>query len=277
MQAVFDLLATDQQTYTLDCPGVTYAYCGRAQCHMSGEDGLAACGCRLVPGQLGRFQIDLASAVLLRSAAFREGALLARDGDLDTASARVCGALLDGSLWAEAGFATNLGSFFHPFGGHAASDEVLPDEGDYGGSDLNAPILRRRGLLEGPGGGGGPPPSGGGGGLFPGGSSGPGLSSARGLHGSCMGAPCLSSLEWNAAAGCSVTCMCPDYRNPDDDTSLDGCFENGVLPTIDYRALVWAVSLDSVLGYAGVLAQTLAGYDAAKLASLGTCNECTVV
>jgi len=259
MEAVFNLLVSEKRSYTLDCPGATYAYCGRAQCERSGEDGVSACGCKLVPNQAGRFQIDLASAVLMRSAAFRQGALQASDGNFDAAAVVVCSAILDGSMWSEAGFATNFGSFFHP---HASSlgDSLLKERHSNNNSALHERRRPRRKLSKG----------------SPLGS--PDGTSSRGLHGSCMGSPCLSNHAWNTTAGCSVTCLCPDYRNPDDDTTSDGCFENGVLATIDYGAIMWAASLDAVLGYAGVLAEALSAFDAGELKNTeGTCNACTVV
>jgi len=261
MEAVFNLLVTKKQSYRLDCNSITYSYCGRAQCQRSGKDGIAVCGCKLVPNQVGRFQIDLASAVLMRSSSFRQGALQASAGYLDSAAAVVCSALLDGSMWSEAGFATNSGSIFHP--GAPLGDLLLEEEEGIatssGVSDARGITSQRE--------------------LSSGSSSGSssGASSSRGLHSTCMGAPCLSHLAWNATAGCSVTCLCPDYRNPDDDTTSDGCFENGALDTADYRAIMWASSLDAVLGYASNLADALKALDVGELKTEGTCNACTVV
>jgi hypothetical protein len=93
-----------------------------------------------------------------------------------------------------------------------------------------------------------------------------------------MGSPCLS-LNWGDGVGhtgCSVTCLCPDYRSSDDDTEKDGCFKNGILSYKDESDLVWAKSLDSLLKFTTELAKLLDTFDHKALEAAGNCSACTI-
>jgi len=224
MQEVFDILVDDKNSYTVYCSHSTYALCALASCKTVAGN-TSACGCKMYTDELGEFGMNHASSMLIRSVTYRDAVLLYHANNTEQSETKICAALRDGSIWAEAGYgATSFGSFYHPTKSSSSTAEVE-------GTD------------------------------------------SSGEHGSCMGSPC-TSLNWDEKDGCSVTCLCPDYRESGvDDTDDAGCFRSvfgkGEL-------LAWTSTLDAVLDYTTQLAQLLDTIDHKKLEEAGKCDACTV-
>lgn len=97
----------------VSCPHQTFALCAEASC--STVDALTtACGCKLEEDVTGQVNLALSSANLILSQTYRRAVLAANQSDFSEASGVLCQGLKDGSVFAEAGFDTPLGSYFKP-------------------------------------------------------------------------------------------------------------------------------------------------------------------
>jgi hypothetical protein len=89
------------------CAGARFAYCSEATCKPAADSKVAYCWCKLEANATeGKFQINEASATLVRSATYRRAAVAARENRTAAARELLCGALRTGDIFREAGFNT---------------------------------------------------------------------------------------------------------------------------------------------------------------------------
>ena len=89
------------------CAGARFAYCSEATCKPAADSKVAYCWCKLEANATeGKFQINEASATLVRSATYRRAAVAARENRAAAARELLCGALRTGDIFREAGYNT---------------------------------------------------------------------------------------------------------------------------------------------------------------------------
>jgi hypothetical protein len=110
---VFEILAVEKKAYQFECTGHEYAYCGTATCNRVDRN-TSACGClEKSDSDYGTINVARASLFLIQSSTYRKTALLAYGGHVGPAKELICDAIIDGTLWKEAGFDTSIGSFYY--------------------------------------------------------------------------------------------------------------------------------------------------------------------
>ena len=128
-RAAYAAVASGDYTAHATCGDVDYAYCGQATCRLNGDGLTASCGCQRERGTRGRIFLNANAAFLVYAEPARRALYdYVVDGRKKKFEARLCDAVSANTLWRDAGFDADYGSFADPSGASWAQHDIACSE-----------------------------------------------------------------------------------------------------------------------------------------------------
>lgn len=124
-RAAFAAVASGDYATRATCADVDFAYCGQATCRLNGDGLTASCGCQRERGSRGRLFLNANAAFLVYAEPARRALYdFVVAGDKHAFAKKLCAAVAAGTLWRDAGFDADVGSFADPAGAAWAQHDI---------------------------------------------------------------------------------------------------------------------------------------------------------